>query len=94
VRDSGLLDHCGGPITDCTMANMAYDLDAGGPFELVHKDCTWAYDAQHLRKGMDEMPLWLMFLEGNVGFTEEVRRKARGTVKTLVQAGLMFGKVR
>ena len=43
---------------------------------------------------MDEMDHWLVFLEGHVGFTEQVRRKARGTVRTLAQAGLMFGKVR
>jgi hypothetical protein len=81
------------------MANVAYDPDdEGGAFALVHKDCTWAYDERDYQrgghKGMDEMDQWLVYLEGNVGFTEQVRRKARGTVRAMASVGLAFGKVR
>ena len=80
-------------------AIMAYDPDdPSGAFELVHKECTWSYDKRDhqagVHKSMDEMDQWLVYLEGNVGFTEQVRRKARGTHKAFVAVGLAFGQVR
>jgi hypothetical protein len=78
-------DHFGGPISDCTEANVAYDMIAGGAFDLVHKRCTQAYDDAHPGKGMDEMRHWLVYLEHNLRFTDKVRREAKGLA--MIMAG-------
>jgi hypothetical protein len=80
-------DQCGAAIADCTMANSACFGD--GPFELVHKTCTPAYDRDHPGCGMDEMRHWLILLESAIGFTEEVRRQAAADVHAVIRCGLV-----
>jgi hypothetical protein len=78
-------DHCGGPISDCTEANVAFDMLADGAFDLVHKRCTQAYDRAHPDKGMDEMRHWLVYLEHNLRFTEKVRQEAEPEARMMAE---------